>query len=158
MKPFFLFVVLLVILGCNSNPASNTSPESTTQLPDVMEATSVINNFFKMYKDDGTAKAIDYIFSTNASLSDTNQLATLKNKLDSTRRQIGNFNRQELITQKSSSNSLVLFSYLVKHDKQPLRFTFIFYKPKNNWTLYKFKFDDETDTELEESGKIYFIK
>lgn len=162
MKPIFFIILLVIvsIIGCNrsSNPVSQASSESTTQQPDVTEAINYINTFFKMYKEDGTNKAIDYIFSSNASLSNVNQLANLKSKLDSTRQQIGNFNRQELITQKNSSNSLVLFSYLVKHDKQPLRFTFIFYKPKNNWTLYKFKFDDETDTELEESGKIYFIK
>ncbi len=159
MKPL-LFILLISILGCNSSSSQSQTKleQPTMQQLNVTVAVNYIDTFFKKYKQEGTAKAIDYIFSFNPSLVNVSQLTDLKSKLDSTRNLLGNFDSQELITQKSISNSLVLFSYLVKHEKQPIRFTFIFYKPKNDWTLYKFKFDDQADTELEEASKIYFIK
>eukprot|EP01133_Synstelium_polycarpum_P018594 gene18594-22248_t len=116
----------------------------------------MIDAFFKNYESN-PENAIDYIFSTNKSFM-PQQIIELKGKLASTATTIGAFNGIEQITTKNTSQSLVLMSYLVKHEKQPLRFTFIFYKPKDQWILYKFKFDDNVDAELEESGRIYFIK
>lgn len=154
---FFFSIVSLFACTSSDSQSNSNNPQSNNQ-PDVTGANQSIDVFFKKYQDEGTSKAVDYIFSSNLSLINSSQLSDLKSKLDSTRKIIGNFEGQELITQKHTSNSLVLFSYLVKHDKQPLRFTFIFYKPKTEWTLYKFKYDDQADSELEESGKIYFIK
>ncbi len=159
MRPIILFL-LLVFVGCKPSTHSEKDNEeiSSKQQFETKGVIKKIDTFFDIYKSSSSDKAIDFIFSTNTSLSSSQQLISLKAKLDSTRRQLGAFTGQELITQKSSSGSLILLSYLVKHEKQPLRFTFIFYKPQNAWMLYKFKFDDDTDTELEEAGKIYFIK
>ena len=30
----------------------------------------------------------------------------------------------------------------------------MFYKPKDDWLLYRFKYDDQMDIELEDAGKI----
>jgi hypothetical protein len=114
--------------------------------------------FFKKYKDEGVSTAINYIFSSNTLLTDTTQLADLKNKVDSTRRNIGKYYGNSLIIKKNVSPDLVLLTYLVKHEKQPIRFSFIFYKADENWMLYKFQYDDQVISELEDSGKIYFIK
>jgi hypothetical protein len=126
--------------------------------PDLTKVNEYISVFFKKYKEDGSYKAIDYIFSSNKLLANTSQLNDLKNKLDSTRKVIGNYSGQVLITEKSASTDLVLLTYLVKHEKQPIRFSFIFYKPNEDWVLYKFQYDDQIISELEDSGKIYFIK
>jgi hypothetical protein len=115
---------------------------------------ALIDTFFKKYKDGGTSPAIDYIFGTNKLFTDTTQISVLKTKLDALRQTIGKYIGHELIVQKTASPSLVFYSYLVKHENQPIRFTFMFYKPKNDWVLYRFKFDDQMDTELEEAGKI----
>ncbi|WP_209405780.1 hypothetical protein [Pseudozobellia sp. WGM2] len=48
-------------------------------------------------------------------------------------------------------------SYLVKFDRQPIRFTFQFYKPYNQWRTHRFKYDGNVDEEIEESAKVYYL-
>ena len=149
---YVLTVLSLIIFSC-----SNTTSEAKSDIESEPEVQKVIDTFFNKYKEGSPSDAIDYIFGTNQSFM-PEQIAELKNKLTTATLATGNFNGTELITTKKTSDSLIFYSYLVKHDKQPLRFTFIFYKPKDKWVLYKFKFDDQVDAELEESGRIYFIK
>ncbi len=149
---YVLTLLSLIIFSC-----SNTTSEAKSDAKTEPEVQKIVDNFFSKYKDSSPSDAIDYIFGTNKSFM-PEQIAELKNKLTTTTLAVGAFNGTEQITIKRTSPSLVFYSYLVKHDKQPLRFTFIFYKPKEQWILYKFKFDDQVDTELEESGRIYFIK
>lgn len=143
-----LFTALIFVTSCNS-----AKPEVKLPDPELLE---IINHFFKKYES-SPSNAVDYIFNTNKSFI-PQQITELKDKLAGTALTIGAFNGYEQITTKNTSSSLTLYSYLAKHDKQPIRFTFIFYKPKDQWVLYKFKFDDSVDAELEESGRIYFIK
>jgi len=117
-------------------------------------ALQIIDAFFKKYKDKGADTAIDYLFSTNKLLAGLPQLSVLKVKLDSLPQSAGKYVVHKLIVQKSSSPSLFFYSYLVKFENQPYRFTFMFYKPQNEWELYRFKYDDQIDSELEEAGKI----
>lgn len=150
----YLFIGIIDCTSCSSQPQTKHD-KTTIQQSDVKEAIGYINNFFDKYKNEGTKKAIDYIFSTNNAVVG---LDNLKNKLDSIRMALGDFTGAEQITEKNVANGLVLFSYLVKHKNHPIRFTFIFYKPENNWCLYKFYFDTDIIDELQYSGKIYFIK
>jgi hypothetical protein len=117
-------------------------------------AMSLIDSFFKKYKEDGTAAAIDYLFGTNKLFDHNSGISVLKVKLDSLRQTIGLYTGKDLITQKNAGNGLYLYSFLAKHENSPLRFTFIFYKPKNDWVLYRFKYDDQMDIELIDAAKI----
>ncbi len=135
-------------------PAADAKPTKVPATPGSKSTVALIDTFFKKYKDGGTSPAIDFIFGTNKLFTDTTQIATLKSKLEALRQNIGKYIGHELIVQKTASTSLVFYSYLVKHENQPIRFTFMFYKPKSDWVLYRFKFDDQMDTELEEAGKI----
>jgi len=117
-------------------------------------ASQIIDVFFKKYKDKGADTAIDYLFGTNKLLANLPQLSVLKAKLDSLPQSAGKYMGHELIAQKSASPSLFFYSYLVKFENQPYRFTIMFYKPGNEWELYRFKYDDQIDSELEEAGKI----
>ncbi len=135
-------------------PATDAKPVKVAAAPGSKSTVALIDTFFKKYKDGGTSPAIDYLFGTNKLFTDTTQIATLKGKLDALRQTIGKYIGHELIVQKTASPSLVFYSYLVKHENQPIRFTFMFYKPKSDWVLYRFKYDDQMDAELEEAGKI----
>jgi hypothetical protein len=147
IKPAFFMVAACIF--CSSAYAQ-TQPAATAPITGV---TTYIDKFFKTYEKDGTSRAIINIFKTN-SLVDSASLKGLIAKIDTTRGLVGMYIGKELIVQRKASNSLVLYSYLVKHEKQPVRFTFMFYKPKNDWVVYRLYFDDQVDNELEESAKI----
>jgi len=165
VKHFFtaLFLPACIVCFCAAYANAQTAPAPAKPVtvgakpaaPVVIKgATSIIDQFFKKYKDDGTAVAIDYLFGTNKYFTNSAGISQLKSKLDSLRQGIGTYLGKDMIIQRSASNSLIFYSYLVKHEVQPLRFTFIFYKPQNDWVLYRFKYDDQMDAELEEAGKI----
>lgn len=142
--------VLIPIDDSTKKGAPATPPAAVTP----KTASGIVDAFFKKYKDDGTAAAIDYLFGTNKYFTNPAGIGQLKAKLDSLRQGIGTYLGKDLIVQKNASNSLVFYSYLVKHEIQPIRFTFIFYKPQTEWVLYRFKYDDQMDAELEEAGRI----
>jgi len=116
-------------------------------------AMTYVDNFFKKYKNSPDS-AVDYLFSTNKLFTNVSQINLLKNKLDSLQLTVGRYLGKELMVQKTPSPSLVLYSYLVKHENQPVRFTFMFYKPQNDWVLYRFNYDDQIDMELIDAAKI----
>ena len=156
-----LFLLTVIICCCclyaksQTVAAPATVKKTAVKLP-VLGKTpvSIIDTFFKKIKSDGTDPAIDYLFNTNKLFNNVAQINLLKIKLDSLQRSVGQYVGKELIAQKSAGTSLVFYSYLVKHDNQPIRFTFIFYKPKNDWVLYRFNYDDGMDAEMLESVKI----
>jgi hypothetical protein len=160
MKPFLFVTIIICLFSCHSSNSQSltTDPKEQVKETDLKTVHNSIEVFFKKYQEEGTNKAIDYIFSSNKLLASPDQLNGLKNKLDSTRRFLGNYTGKVLITEKDASSDLVLLTYLVKHEKQPIRFSFIFYKPTTEWVLFKFQYDDQIISELEDSGKIYFIK
>jgi len=156
-----IFCCFIVYANAQAKPAAAkpgakpAAAKPTTAIPSVgRSAVSVVDTFFKKYKNEGTSAAIDFLFGTNKYFTNTAGIGQLKAKLDSLRQGIGMYLGKDLIAQKNASSSLYFYSYLVKHEVQPLRFTFIFYKPQNEWVLYRFKYDDQMDVELEEAGRI----
>jgi len=71
---------------------------------------------------------------------------------------LGKYHGFEKIVRKELGESLVLESYLVKYDRQPLRFTFKFYKPNDKWILFNFQYDEDVDEELSESASVFYIE
>lgn len=138
---------LLVLTSCG-----NIKPKEKTEDPNLQK---LMDTFFEKYKNN-SGEAIDFIFKTNTDIA-PDQVKELKEKLSTINLLAGEYHGQEQITSQKATSSLVYFSFLVKHDK-PIRFIFMFYKPKDKWKIYKFKFDEQVDAELEESGKVYFIK
>ncbi|WP_114941695.1 hypothetical protein [Mucilaginibacter endophyticus] len=152
-KPLFFIVSALIIAG---NAAAQTQPAAATTAAPVAAVAGVqthIDKFFKEYDKQSTARAVIDIFKTNK-LMDSTRLTGLIVKIDSMRSVIGKYLGKDLIMQRKASNSLVLYSYLLKHESQPARITFMFYKPKNEWEIYRLYFDVDVDAELAESSRV----
>lgn len=120
----------------------------------------LINDFFSSYEKD-PGEAVKEMYKTNVWMErikdDIDNIAIKLNGL--TIDYVGKYYGYELITSQKFSESFVLYSYLVKYDRQPLRFTFKFYKPNDTWVLYGFQYDDTFSTDIEEAAKInYFYK
>ena len=116
----------------------------------------IANNFFALYKKDSIDMAMNYLFSTNKYSSDSQEgINNLKNNLTLSRSQVGKFIGYELLQKKVAGHDVELLTFLVKHERLPLTFRILFYKPSNDWQVQNFKFDDKVDEELEEASKIY---
>jgi hypothetical protein len=129
----------------------------------LMKATSaqqspeeIVKIFFEKYKVGNTDSALDYLFGTNKFfLEAKEQTDNLKLKLKQSYASRGSYFGNELLGKKTAGSSVVMFTYVVKHDREPLLFRFTFYKPQNTWTIYTFKFNSTIDEELEEASKAY---
>jgi len=115
------------------------------------------SQFFEKYKTD-TDEAFDFIFATNKYMGE-NRVGTEKVKLQLREyaNMMGEYLGFEKLTEKSLGESLKVSVYLVKYDRQPLRFIFKYYKGKENWMLYNLKFDENIDDELDEIMKYNYL-
>lgn len=157
MNAKYLIFLFLFLAGCSSKQNSNSFSDMDNPVKGDKEVSETLNEFFEKYRDEGSSKAVDFIFGTQSGAK-LDQLTELKSKLLTLSNSAGKFTGYESITTQHAGNSLIYYSYLVKHEYQPFRFIFIFYKSSNAWRIHKFKFDDQVDSELEEAGRLYFIK
>lgn len=143
------FISILFLLPISACGQSNPNQSTPNQL---------INNFFDTFPKNSD-KAIDDLYATNPwSVTIKDGIERIKNELNSyTVDSMGEYYGYELITRKEASKSFVLFSYIIKYDRQPVRFSFLFYKPDTIWGLYSFKIDGELSMEIEEASKLYFL-
>jgi hypothetical protein len=118
----------------------------------------LINNFFATYEKDA-GKAIKELYATNKwterIMDDIEKVVNTVNGF--TVDYIGEYYGYEIITTKKFSESFELHSYLVKYDRQPIRFIFKFYKPNDKWVLYAYALDDNIDEEIEQAAKLYYL-
>ncbi|MBL7935603.1 MAG: hypothetical protein JNM51_07325 [Bacteroidia bacterium] len=142
----WMVLLMLMLLSTNILKAQTTTEEITDE-------------FFKTYEK-SPQKAIDYIFGTNKWMMDRNKdgIDNIKTQLTSFLGLVGDYYSYEKITEKSVGISYKLVSFMIKYDRQPVRFTFVFYKQKDKWQVQNFQYDDNLDDELEESGKVYRLK
>lgn len=123
------------------------------------EPDDIIKEFFELYESNGTDAALDYIFSTNKWLKESQAgIDDLKSQLNSTIKLIGEYYGYSPIVTRTISGHMELRTYIVKYNRQPLRFSFLVYKPNDTWRLQNFKFDDSLDQELEEASAVYRLK
>ena len=114
----------------------------------------IANKFFALYKKEGSDKAVDYIFSTNKYAQNSQAaIDQLKDNLKQTLAIDGPFWGFELLSRKTAGDNFTMLTFLVKHDRDPLTFRMVFYRPHDVWQVQNFKFDNKMDEELEEASK-----
>ena len=114
--------------------------------------------FFNAYKENPT-KAYGNLFENNKWMKDKkSDIETIKIKLADFISGLGEYYGYELITEKSVGESYILKSFLIKYERQPVRFTFLLYKPNDNWQIQNFTYDTNISDEVEEAAKAYRLK
>lgn len=140
-----LFIITLVV--CSFSTFAQTDPQK------------MIDEFFTRYKSKSPADAVEYIFSTNKWMNDSkDQIESIKIKLNSTVKQVGDYYGYNLIAKKTVGEHLAFYTFLVRYDRQPLRYNFLFYKANDKWAILNFSYDDGIDEELKEAAKPYRLK
>jgi hypothetical protein len=144
---FFKLFFLLILLNISFNSFGQNTPEE------------IVSKFFAEYEKDGSSKALDNLYKNNEWMNRaTDAITKLKQQLSSLNVDyVGEYYGYELIVEKKLSDSFILMSYLVKFDRQPIRFTFQFYRPNKEWRTHSFKYDGNIDDEIEESAKVYYL-
>jgi hypothetical protein len=119
----------------------------------------LIDKFFETYKTDAS-KAVKDLYKTNKWTERIkDDIENIANNLNGFNDDLmGKYYGYETITSKKFGESFVLYSFLIKYDRQPLRFTFKFYKPNEKWVLYAFQYDDSLSAEIEEAAKLYYLE
>ncbi len=115
---------------------------------------TITTAFFKEYQKDPLA-AYSNVFLDNKWMADSKSaIETNKIKLKDLLNQLGSYQGYELITEKRAGQSYILKSFLVKYERQPIRYTFILYKGKDIWQIQNLIYDTEIDVELKEAARI----
>jgi hypothetical protein len=131
------------------------TPAFAQSSPDQMAA-----HFFDIYKTEGGSdSAVNYLFATNKYTTTLGpQLDTLKDKLKQYIAYFGQFHGYDLVTKKSAGPNYIMFVYLVRHDREPLTFRMLFYKPSDKWKIQTFNFNESMDDELQDASKANSFK
>lgn len=138
----FIFTLSYATISCAQNPQE------------------YIESFFFNLEKGGINIALDSIFKTDQLFAkeSVEKIDNIKSQLQNVSEVIGNYYGAEPIFYDKLGQSVEIHSYLVRYEKQPLRFTFIFYKCLNKWTIYNFQFDSNLFDELYEKSKIYLLE
>ncbi len=145
MKYLFLFVCCL---SFSSFAQAQSTPEQ------------IIDKFFQELVSEKPDKVIDDFYVHMPWVTNIkDEIAKLKTNFKSLPDYFGKFCGQALITKKEiGGGALVVYTYLVKYERQPVRFVFKFYKPKDTWLAYGFSYDMGLDDELDQSVKLQNLK
>ena len=139
-----LFVLMISISG---NLFAQSSPQD------------LIDTFFATYEKDA-GKAVKELYATNKWTErikdDIEKVIGTVNGF--TESYMGKYHGHEIITTKKFAESFELYSYLIKYDRQPIRFIFKFYKPNDKWVLFSYALDDSLGSEIQEAAKLYYLE
>ena len=114
-----------------------------------------IENFFIFYAQGEIVQAVDSIYSTNRWINVTSdQVLNLKGQLTALQPMLGTYLGQDRIGHHSYGERLIQVTYLALFERQPLRMEFTFYRPKDDWIIYSFSFDDSADGDLQRAARM----
>jgi len=112
----------------------------------------IANKFFSTYNNVGPSNAIDSLFTTNVYAADfKKEVDALKNKIQENLSSIGKFTGYQLLETKSAGKDLILLVFIAKHERLPLIFKMLFYKPLDKWEIQDLSFDNNVDEVLREA-------
>ena len=72
--------------------------------------------------------------------------AQFNSQVENLLRRFGSSSGYELYREEALGSSLVRYQFLVRHEKAPLRWMFVFYRAEKGWVLTDFKFDGNATT------------
>ena len=136
-----LYLSLLVIL-----PITGYSQET----PD-----DFIKRFFETFQNN-TDKALDDIYATNVWTSEMKDaINSMKKTIKNYPMEMGKYYGSDFITKQKCTERFLLYSYMARYDRQPMKVVFQFYKANDKWILYSLNFSADLDDDVEAAEKLY---
>jgi len=119
-------------------------------------AIPIIESFFTKVAKGESDNAITNLISGNPNIDlNDSSMIDLRNKFKIINHSVGAFRSKSLIKKRTLNEDISVYSYLAKYEMKFYRFWFMFYNNDSTISIYKFRFDDDLDVELEESLKQY---
>jgi len=160
---FILFVLLVVPLRAQTDPDAtppdagsgtqtapspprNIMPMSINHKPNATnppaEIAGPIDKFFKSLKADDYAGAYDSFLAGTRLGAQADKKSVFISKTQEAFGIYGKLNDYEIYDNYSVGSNVLVLTYLTRHDLQPLRWRFIYYRADKTWTLINMGFDD----------------
>jgi len=140
-KGVFFALVMCLLLAATSQGSAGPEPA-----PGYRELTE---KFFQYVAAGKPEEGVQYLFGLNPwMMRKPDDVDKMKSQVANVTSVMGQYQGYELIVEKSVGERLVHLSYFAYYERQPLRFTLQFYKPKDTWTTYGFNFDDTFNMEM----------
>ncbi len=119
---------------------------------------ATVGKFFELIKAEKYTEAIDYIYSSNRWISSKgDEIASLKATFSSLPSVVGAFTGCENITEESIGSRYVTMEYAVYFERQPFRFYFRFYRPRDIWIIEAFGYKGDLDEWLQDKSKNRYL-
>lgn len=115
----------------------------------------IVKKFFETFQNN-TDKALDDIYSTNQWTSEMRDaINSLKKTIKNYPNEMGKYYGSDLITKQKCTDRFILYSYMARYDRQPMKVVFELYKPNDKWILYSLNFSADIDDDVEAAAKYY---
>jgi hypothetical protein len=137
---------LVVLAGFLSAGAGSPPPPDS---PKGEEYHAIVEAFFQKVKEGKPEDGVQYIMGMNPWMArKTDDLEKAKAGIANLAPILGEYYGHELIDEKRVGERFVHLTYFGYYDRQPMRFTFQFYKAKDSWKTYYFIYDDRFSGEI----------
>jgi hypothetical protein len=148
------FLIIVCIFGCLALNNCGTPKKVDANLD--KECLPQIESFFNGLKAGGYKASLEDLLESNPAfdMKDSSVL-NLVLKFKNLNEGSGKYIQYKILKKRSIESDVAIYSCLAKYEIKFYRFIFIFYKATDRAVIYKFKFDDELDVELEASINMY---
>jgi hypothetical protein len=117
-----------------------------------------VEQFFLDMQMGNYEQAVDFIYSDNPWIAKKYEdIQAVKDQFIGLPGLVGKYQNHTILIKEMVVNRYVFLHYFVAFERQPVSFTFEFYKPNDKWMIYSFSFADDVDTWIEERAKRKFI-
>jgi len=120
-------------LSLNHKP-NPTNPPAELAVP--------IDKFFKGLKAGDYGKSYDTFLAGTRLGTQKDKMSVFVSRTQEAFGIYGKLNDYEIFDNYSVGSNVIVLTYLSRHDVQPLRWRFIFYRPDKTWGLINMGFDD----------------
>ena len=127
-------------------PPRNIMPMSLNHKPNPTnppaELAEPIDRFFKGLKAGNYADSYEVFLAGTRLGAQKEKMSVFISKTQEAFGLYGKLNDYEIFDNYSVGSNVLVLTYLSRHDVQPLRWRFIFYRPDKTWGLINMGFDD----------------
>lgn len=117
----------------------NHKPNTTPPPPEIA---AMVDKFYKQLKAGDYPGAYENLFANSPMGQQTEKKSIFISKTEGAFGIYGEFNDYELFDNYTVGSNVYILTYLTRHEKQPLRWRFVFYRPDKSWRVINMGLDD----------------